>query len=153
MWREKFENKIRILVSIRVAILLRFQIFAKCERFYLIFREISRKLRKKKIAISWEMCKKPPYHGKCAMRKGLYFHENCYNLDITMVINGFVSKIGTFLITKSSELRNAFSDGTEMGLIFCKNHVQQIQIFASFLLYFWGIFLFQQLFGSISSVI
>ena len=30
----------------RVAILLRFQIFAKCERFYPIFREISRKLRK-----------------------------------------------------------------------------------------------------------
>ena len=34
-------------VFTRVAILLRFEFFAKCERFWPIFREISRKLRKK----------------------------------------------------------------------------------------------------------
>ena len=58
----------------------------------------------------------------------------------TKVIYGFVTKIGTFLVTKSFVyivlLENALSDATESGACganILENHVQQIHIFACFI--------------------
>ena len=56
---------------------------------------------------------------KCDAEKGFiftfYLHKNSCNLDMVLSL-----RLDLFLVTKSLELKNALSDATEVGLIFCK---------------------------------